>query len=110
MSDLKQTPKGRGTDKSVRDHTQKATFDGETITVQSHVGRRRSGEPIRLTLEQWRSARDLYLQPSLYLQRELVRSATPTMDDEPGGPDQADRIRDSMIAAIEKALDAASII
>lgn len=39
-----------------------------------------------------------------YYKAELIRSKTEFMDDEPGGPCQAQRIRDSMVRAINKAL------
>lgn len=88
--------------KSVRDHSQRAILRNDTIVVSSYVGREKRGE-IRIRLDEWQracSTRDSF-NPH-WNKRELIRSKTSGMDDEPGGPCQADRIRDAMVHAIEE--------
>lgn len=91
-------------DKSVRDHRQQARLLGDQIVVASYVGPWKVGE-FRFPLDEWRRSESTLdsFNPA-WNKRELIRAKTIGMDDEPGGPCQADRIRDSMICAIEKLL------
>ena len=91
-------------DKSVRDHRQQARLSGDQIVVTSYVGTWKAGE-FRFPLSEWRraeSTRDSF-NPA-WNKRQLILSKTHGMDAEPGGPCQAERIRDAMIGAIEKML------
>ena len=87
-------------DKSVRDHTQRAIIQGDNIVISHCVGRKVCGKTL-IPIKDWEYT---YKGPSFnpnYNQAELMRRLTEDMDYQDGGPCQADRIRDSMIRAIK---------
>jgi hypothetical protein len=89
------------TDKSVRDHSQSAKVYGAKITVTSKVGRASTGRYWFL-LEDWLQ---LNRQPNpCYAKREFIAKLTADLDSQSGGAEQADRIRDSQISAIDAAI------
>lgn len=95
------------TDKSVQDHTQRAVIsdDGSIIFVESFVGREKRWTTA-IKMNEWNLAvkfNKYSLNPD-YNKAEFMRQKTLFMDDESGGWCQVDRIRDSMIRAIDKAL------
>lgn len=93
----------RGSDNSVRDHSQRASVDGDTITIRSYVGNRRAGS-LTIPLDEWkRTEKGPSANPN-YNRHVLMKKYAGFLDDQPGGPGQAQRIRDSMERAIQKAL------
>jgi hypothetical protein len=96
------TEKVSASDKSVRDHGQRASIDGGIITVSAYVGSRKA-ESYTIPLEEWRKAdRGPSANPN-WNRRKLIEKYTKHYDDQPGGEAQADQIRDSQIRAIQKA-------
>ena len=94
-------------DKSVRDHTQRAVIseDRSFIFVESMFGREKVWTtPIKM--DEWDRVMKFhkYSFNPAYNKAEFIRQKTLKMDEESGGWCQADRIRDSMITAIDKAL------
>ena len=89
------------TDKSVRDLGQQAIVTSDTIKVVSRVGRKKAGE-YSFTRSEW-DATAKHANPN-YAKAKLIESKTKELDDQPGGADQAVRIRDSQISAIDKAI------
>lgn len=90
----------RATDKSVRDHAQQARIYGEKIEVTSRVGTKLAGR-YWFPLQAWQA---FNRTPNpVWCKRDFITSLTGQLDNEPGGPDQAERIRDSQIAAIDRA-------
>ncbi len=88
------------TDKSVTDHSQSAELIKGQIVLSSKVGRKTARKWV-IPLIEWEYT---YKGPSFnenYNQQQLIYKLTEEMDYEPGGPCQADRIRDSMIRAIK---------
>ena len=94
----------KATDKSVRDCPQQATLDGDKITITSRVGRAVTGI-FSFTLAEWEWATTKSCANPHYGQAEFIRNRTIEMDDQPGGPCQAERIRDSMRYAVKKVLE-----
>ena len=92
----------RAVDKSVRDHSQAAIIVNDVITIESYVGRQKVGITCTIPLEEWRETAK-FGNP-FYAEFELIGKKTRNLDDQPGGPEQAQRIRDSMNYAIRKAL------
>ena len=95
----------KATDTSVRDHPQQAEVRGDKIIVTSKVGRQ-SVATIDIPLSDWEresTTRGKTANPN-WNKLALIRRLTQDLDDQPGGPDQADRIRDSMVRAIDKAM------
>ncbi len=88
--------------KSVRDHSQIVTIRGHLVTVQSKVGRRTGGS-YAFPLSAWLDISRQIGNP-MYDKRAYVAAHTAQMDNESGGPDQADRIRDAQVYAIDKAV------
>jgi hypothetical protein len=91
----------QASDCSVRDHRQCAHIHDRTIRVVSMVGRRRAGA-FDFPLADWTAA-DAHPNPA-FPQAMLIRGLTPGLEDQPGGAGQAERIRDSMVRAIRRAL------
>jgi hypothetical protein len=92
------------TDKSVWDLSQQAIIEGDTIHVVSRVGKQKAGE-YTIPLAEWQATLTRPTANPHYNRRELIRTYTEHYDEEPGGPDQAERIRDSQVRAIITALD-----
>ena len=95
-----------GSDNSVRDLPQRAKVADGEIAVSSYVGRQKAAG-FTFPLAAWERAEsnaDTF-NPA-YNKSFLLRGLTQGLDYEPGGPCQADRIRDSMIRAIDKAVAA----
>lgn len=92
------------TDRSVRDHPQRVVVMPEIITVQSFVGRIKVTE-YNIKRADWES---LAHNPECYnvnwSQSQFVYNHTRQYDSEPGGPCQAERIRDSQRMAINRGL------
>jgi hypothetical protein len=88
------------TDRSVRDHPQRVIVMSDIITVQSFVGRVKVSE-YNISRRDWES---LASNPECcninWSQSRFVFNHTQQYDNEPGGPCQAERIRDSQIRAI----------
>ena len=88
--------------KSVRDHIQQATIQGNTITVNHKAGRQ-TAEKTRIPYSEWLDThtKGETANPA-YNQRKLVEKYTAEHNwhDAPGGPDQADRLVDSVVSAI----------
>ena len=97
--------KGEGkvtlTDKSVRDHPQQVIISGDTIEVRSKVGTKLAGK-YTIPLEEWNKTQK-HPNPA-WAQAELIRKYTSGLDEQRGGPGQAQRIRDSQVNAINKAM------
>ena len=89
----------KATDKSVRDLPQEASIYGEKITVTSRVGRKATSR-FWFLVDQWADL-NRTISPC-FEKRRFILEHTGQLDNEAGGPDQAERIRDSMIAAIDK--------
>ena len=96
----------KANDKSVRDHSQEASIYGEKITVTSRVGRTATSR-FWFTIDQWADL-NRTISPC-FEKRRFILEHTGQLDNEAGGPDQADRIRDSMIAAVDKAFRLAGL-
>lgn len=95
------------TDHSVRDLSQQATIKDDIITVTSKVGRKMASK-YEVPLSEWeRTEKGPSANPN-YNKAMLVKKYTPGMDEEPGGVEQAQRIRDSQVYAIEKAIKKAT--
>lgn len=90
----------KASDNSVRDHAQSARIYGEKIEVTSKVGR-------AVTNRYWFLVSDwikLNRHPNpFWARRDYIGRLTEKLDFQSGGPEQAERIRDSQIRAIEKA-------
>ncbi len=90
-------------DSSVRDHTQWVRILGtETIEVTSKVGPRKAGS-YQFPVQEWAHVERTHQPNPAWWKREFIGRLTADLDDQPGGPDQAERIRDSQIRAIDKA-------
>jgi hypothetical protein len=87
---------------SVRDLRQTARVVADQVEVTSYVGRS-AVTRYRLPVAAWAALERQHPNP-VWWKREMVRSLTEGMDEQPGGPEQADRIRDAQLAAIDKAL------
>jgi hypothetical protein len=87
--------------RSVRDLRQAARVSGDYVLVTSSVGRSLVGNYLVL-LSDW-SAIDRGHPNPTWWKRDHVRRLTPDLDAQPGGPDQAERIRDAQVAAIDAA-------
>ncbi len=94
------------TNKSVRDHSQVVTIRGHLVTVQSKIGAKNAGR-YDFPLSAWRDLNN-GIGNSVWYKREFVAKHTAHYDNESGGPDQADRIRDAQVCAIDKAYDLAA--
>lgn len=90
---------------SVRDHKQTARVCGDKVVVTSWVGRRTVGK-FSVSLNHWLQLERNHPNPTWW-KREHVQTLTRGLDDEPGGPDQADRIRDAQVSAINAAVASA---
>lgn len=101
---MKQKVRVCATDKSVRDLSQQAIVDQTTIRVVSRVGKQKAAE-YWFPRTEWEATLSRPTANMHYNRRELILSYTRHLDDEPGGPCQAERIRDSQIRAIVAALD-----
>lgn len=86
----------------VRGLRQTARVAGAEVVVSSWVGRRRAAS-YRLPVEDWRVLERLHPNPAWW-KRDYVRRLTEHLDAEPGGPDQAERIRNAQVVAIDAAL------
>ena len=91
----------RITDMSVRDHSQQAVVTEDNIKVVSRVGRKKAGD-YSFSRSEW-DATMKHGNPN-YAKAKLIESKTKELDNQPGGADQAVRIRDSQIRAIDKAI------
>ena len=89
------------TDKSVRDHPQQVVVSGDSIEVRSKVGKKLAGK-YTIPLDEWNETQK-HPNPA-WAQFKLIQKYTAELDEQPGGPDQAQRIRDSQARAINKAL------
>jgi hypothetical protein len=90
--------------RSVREHRQSARVVCDRVLVTSFVGR----APVRtysLALSEWAELERQHPNPAWW-KHETMRKLTAQMDDEPGGPDQAERIRDAQVWAIDAAFAA----
>jgi hypothetical protein len=100
--------KGRGRNAGVRDHPQSAVISDGMIMVSSRIGQERAGEVVSLDVQEWLDAHD-HANPD-YSKRELIRKATASMEaDAPEEAAMGDRIRDSMVAAIDAAFANAGV-
>lgn len=75
----------------------------DRITVVSRIGRDKVGSPLSFPLSAWERARNYPTFNALYNRRQLVRSRW-TEEDYERAPEQAERIIDSQVRAIETAL------
>lgn len=92
------------TDNSVRDHSQQVKIAGDVITVNHKVGREKRGSSATISLSEWRAAEKGPSANPAWNKAKLLEKYFGHLDDEPGGPDQAARIRDSIGYAIDRAL------
>ena len=91
------------TNNSVREHSQQAVIKNSVITVKSKVSRDVRAS-YSFPLSDWRAAdRGPSANPN-WNRLELIRKYTGDLDDQDGGPCQAQRIRDSQICAIKEAV------
>ncbi len=91
------------TDNSVRDHPQQVKITGTTITVNSKVGRQKAGTK-DIPMGEWLATDRRPTANPAYNKHELLKKYFGDLDEQAGGPDQAQRIRDSIGRAIDKAL------
>ncbi len=91
-------------DRSVRDHPQKAIVMPDIVVVQSFVGRIKASE-YNIRRADWATLKQAPCANLLYSKRRYITEHTQSYGNEPGGPCQADRIRDSQVAAIDKGLE-----
>ena len=93
------------TDNGVRDHPQQAKIKNEVITVSMKVGRRTAGS-YTFPLSEWLAADRGPSANENWNRKKLIERHTARfqMHDQDGGPCQADRIIDSQISAIKKAV------
>lgn len=93
------------TDNSVRDHPQSVQITGDTITVRHKVGRK-TASMTTIPLSEWLAAQKGPSANPAWNERKLIEKYTEPlgMDEQPGGPNQADRIRDAAGYAIKGAL------
>lgn len=94
------------TSKSVRDHPQQAVIQGEQIRVVSKVGRNTRGE-YEFSLSEWK-ATERHPNPN-WAKKNLIESKTVGLEDQPGGPEQANRIRDAQVSAIDAAIKKSTV-
>jgi hypothetical protein len=96
----------QATDNSVRDHPQKATVCGGIITIVMKVGNKIAGSYC-LQQSQWDAARNSPTFNENYNRRELIGGLYCKLfpGDYDDDPCQAERIIDSQICAIKKALE-----
>jgi hypothetical protein len=90
----------------VRDLPQTAAVCGREVVVTSWVGRTKAGV-YRLPVEDWRALEHSHPNP-IWWKRDYVRGLTVGLDLQPGGPEQAERIRDAQVYAIDAALGGAT--
>ena len=91
------------TDRSVRDLPQRAIVMPNIITVQSFVGRIKVSE-YNIGRADWY---ELSYSPTAnqnWNKMDFIKNHTRSYDSEPGGPCQAERIRDSQRMAIDKGI------
>jgi len=91
------------TDRSVRDHTQRAIVMSGIITVQSFVGRVKVSE-YNIGRADWYELSHTPTANSNWNKANFIREHTMSYDTEPGGPCQAERIRDSQRLAIDNGI------
>jgi hypothetical protein len=94
------------TDKSVRDHPQQVVIDQGNIKVRSKVGKEKTNE-YTLTVEEWDAAKRGPSANEEWNFRKLIEKKfreSATLDDSPEGEAITDRLIDSQIMAIKKAL------
>ena len=91
------------TDRSVRDHSQRAIMMPDIITIQSFVGRIKVSEYNIGRADWYELSRTPTANPN-WNKANFIREYTKSYDDEPGGPCQAERIRDSQRMAIDKVI------
>lgn len=92
------------TDLSVRDHKQRVIVMPNVICVQSFVGRVKVSE-YNVLRRDWVSLEHnpMCANPN-WSKSQFIYNHTRQYDTEPGGPCQAERIRDSQIMAIDKGI------
>lgn len=91
-------------DSSVRDHRQSAEIKNDLIVVRSYVGRKKASE-FTIQVSEWDKTKNYPTLNPHWNTRDLIYKYTDYMDEESGGSEQAVRIRDSMVRAIEKAVE-----
>uniref|UniRef100_A0A6M3XDY4 Putative poly(ADP-ribose) polymerase n=1 Tax=viral metagenome TaxID=1070528 RepID=A0A6M3XDY4_9ZZZZ len=100
------TPKTKVTvtDKGVRDHSQQAVIQGDTITVNMKVGNKKRGS-YTIPLSEWEATEKGPSANPAWNKKKLAEKYgnVESLREERGGSAQADRIIDSSIMAIEKA-------
>jgi hypothetical protein len=97
--------KKTATSKVVRDLPQHATIEGETITIRMKCGQKTVGT-YSFPLQDWLDTEKGPSANPNWNRIELIRSHTLHLDEQSGGPCQAERIRDAQVSAIKKALEA----
>lgn len=95
------------TDNSVTDHPQQAIIKGDTITIRMKVDKQIMAA-YSFPLAEWLAAEKGPSANPNWNRREIIKKHTEKfkLDDQDGGPSQADRIRDAQGYAIQKALAA----
>jgi hypothetical protein len=99
--------KAIATDNSVRDMPQQARISGDKIVITSKVGRAVVEQYIIFTHE-WEAAKRGPSANPEWNFAQLILKHTRHYDEQPGGPCQAQRIRDSQVSAIKKAFKKSS--
>jgi hypothetical protein len=74
---------------------------GQQVLVTSYVGKAATGTYC-VAVHDWLSLERAHPNP-VWWKRESIRTLPIGLDEQPGGPEQADRIRDAQIAAIDAA-------
>ena len=99
------------TDKGVRDHSQQAIIQGDIITVNMKVGRKKYGS-YNISLNEWEAMEKEPSANSAWNKKKLAEKYgdVEQLREQPGGSAQADRIIDSGISAIEKAYKQLKIV
>lgn len=100
----KSTKKTFNTDKSVVDHPQQVIIDpdNDTITVKQRVGRL-AANTFSFLMKEWASTEKSPTFNPAYNKYIFIYEKTAEMDEQPGGSGQAQRIRDSIVNAIDGA-------
>lgn len=94
----------QSTDRSVRDHPQRAVVMPNIITVQSFVGRVKVSE-YNIGRADWYELSHAPTFNPNWNKMNFIRKHTESYDSESGGPCQAERIRDSQRMVIDKGLE-----
>lgn len=95
--------KKTATSKAVRDLSQQAIIENDTITIKMKCGQKTVGK-YSFLLADWLEAENGPSANPNWNRIEIIRKHTQHLDNQSGGDCQADRIRDAQVCAIQAAL------